>query len=33
MANLDTPLCPVCLNALLTYEQTLQLFLLRFSQR
>lgn len=33
MTNLDTPLCPVCLSALLTYEQTLQLFLWRFSQR
>lgn len=30
--NLNTPLCPVCLNALLTYEQTLQLFMWRFSQ-
>jgi hypothetical protein len=31
--NLDTPICPLCLKALLTYEQSLQIFLWRFSSR
>ena len=32
-ANLKTPLCPFCLGPLLTYEQTVQLFLWRFQKR
>lgn len=31
--NFDTPMCPLCHKALLTYEQTLQLFPWRFSRR
>ena len=32
VSNLNTPLCPICLGAVLTYEQTLQMFLLRYAQ-